>query len=169
MRASSGVLIAVGTLLSAVVTFLLLFWFAFPRWWPEVVIRHSPSLGHVMLADSYRCEVMSFTTSRGAIRCHGIKHISDYHSFEQSHGERMFAEMAACDDGSNMSVRWVIIEYLGKHLEDAKARKIVWEYSDQGDEQAHDLVIRHASSMPQGIDASRTLRDNTRKEPSPSR
>ena len=148
MRRSSAILITVGMLLSAVVVFLLLFWFAFPRWWPEVVIRYSPSLRHVLLADSYRCDVVLLDSGD----TFGRVDIADYGRFGRLYGDRLFTEMAACDDGSNFAVRWVVVEYLGEHLHEPKARKVLWDYSDKGDENARSLIRRHAATIPQGID-----------------
>jgi hypothetical protein len=165
MRSSSAILITVGLLLSAVVGFLLLFWFAFPRWWPQVVIRHSPSLRHVLLADSYRCEVVLMDSGHPFSRAD----ISDYARFERLYGDRLFDEMAACDDGSSFAVRWVIMEYLGHHLHQPAARKVIWNYSENGDDRARDLIYRHAVTSPRGIDASQVLRTNSRLESSPPR
>jgi hypothetical protein len=119
MRISSGILISLGVLLGTAVIFVLLFWFAFPRWWPEVVIRYSPSLGHVMLADSYRAQSgyrsgVSASLSRGGIVIE--REPGDYHRFEQRLGDGIYQAMAACDDGLHGQVRSVIINYCGNHL-----------------------------------------------------
>lgn len=165
MRVSSGILIVVGVLLSAVAIFLLLFWFAFPRWWPDLVIRHSPSLGHVMLADAYRSQTgyrsgVSASLSRGGIVME--REPGDYRRFEQRLGDRIYQAMAACDDGLNGQIRSVILNYCGRHLHQAKARAVLWGFSDAGDDDARRIVYRHVDTTPQRVDA-KTVEERQRR------
>jgi hypothetical protein len=156
------VLVVSGIALGGIAAFTLLFCFVFPRWWPTVVIRYSPSLRHVLIADSYRCDVTLGTGGRG----YSSIPISDYRRFEELYGEHIFSEMAACDNGSNPAIRWVVLEYLGKNVHDPKARKVIWDFSDQGDDEARWLIRRHADSIPQGVNASQVLRTNAREKSS---
>src|SRR5688572_26296730 len=119
MRTGVLVLMASGLVLTGVVIFLLLFWFAFPRWCPEVVIRHSPFLGHVLLADFYRYEQASTPTVTGGV-IYPEQRTADYSRFEKRLGSDIYAAMATHDDGAR--VRASIVRYLGEHVNQQKAR-----------------------------------------------
>jgi hypothetical protein len=159
-------LIVIGSLLGMMAVFLLLFWLAFPRWWPEVVIRYSPSLGHVLLADSYRAENGGYRPGVSAsLTRPGIvitRESSDYHRFEQHLGDGIYQAMAACDDGLHGRIRQVILNYCGWRLHHPKARAVLWAFSDAGDDAARRIVYRHVDTTPQRVDAA-TVEERQRR------
>lgn len=168
MRRSSAILITVGMLLSAVVVFLLLFWFAFPRWWPEVVIRYSPSLRHVLLADANRAENgygagVGASISRPRIVI--TREPADYHRFEQRLGDGIYQVMAACDDGLDGRIRSAILNYCGQHLHHPKSRAVLWTFSDAGDDNARRIVYRHVDTTPHRVDEAEV--QNRQRRPVP--
>lgn len=116
MRFVSGMLIGVGVLLSAVVIFLLLFWFAFPRWWPEVVIRYSPSLRHVL--ETAADEPDDF------LRIHP----PDLSRFEARYGNDLYAAIVACDDGSNPRMRFLIMRCFMLYEQNPVANRVFREF-----------------------------------------
>lgn len=150
MRLSSGILVSLGVLLGAAVVFLLLFWFAFPRWWPVVVIRYSPSLSHVLLADSYRFEQATKPTASGGV-IYPEQRTADYSRFEKRLGTDIHTAMAACDDGGGGRRRTSIIRYLGEHLNQQKARILLWRYRDGGDGEADWILQRYTDTLDQGV------------------
>lgn len=168
MRASSGILIVMGVLLSAAVIFLLLFWFAFPQWWPEVVIRHSPSLSHVLFADSHRFEQASEPTASGGV-IYPDQRTADYSRFEKRLGVDIYAAMVAYDDGRGGRVRASIIRYLGEHLKQQKARILLWKYRDAGDDSADWVLRQYTNSIHQGVDLRPVIQQKDDFRPSRER
>jgi hypothetical protein len=150
MRSGVLALTASGVVLTGVLAYLLLFWFAFPKWWPEVVIRHSPSLNHVLLADSYRFEQASKPAPSGGV-IHPEQQTADYSRFEKRLGAEIYAAMAACDDGGGGRKRASILRYLGEHMNQQKARILLWRYRDGGDGEADWILQRYTNSLDQGV------------------
>ncbi len=153
MRRSSLVLISVGSLFGAAMIFLLLFWFAFPRWWPEMVIGYSPSLGHVLLADSYRAERLSGGLF---VRSYPAEDVPDYSRFESRSGPDIYTTMAAHDDGPGGRKRYSIIRYLSRHLDQQNARIPLWTWRDAGDDRADWVLQQYTNSIKQGVEVRDT-------------
>ena len=152
------ILTAASILLAGVMFLLAFFWFACPRWWPDLVIKHSPSLRHALLADSYRSGLRSDDSPPGGRPIT----LTDYARFEQIHGDGIFAAMAACVNGSDPELTSAILLYLGRHMHQPAARAIVWRYSDRGNTLARSLINNHANTLPQGINASQVMEQNHR-------
>ena len=150
MRTRTGILITIGALLGAMVVFLVLFWFAFPQWWPEVVIRYSPSLRHVLLADSYRFE----RAHHADIAPYPQYWLVKCSRFEKQFGSTIFEKMESYDDGNGGRLRSVIIRYLGDRLDQQKARIMLWKFRNAGDQEADWVLREYTLSLPQGVPAS---------------
>ena len=116
MRTRTGILITTGALLGAMAVFLLLFWFAFPRWWPEVVIRHSPSLRHVL--ETAANEPEDFIRIR----------LPDLSRFEARYGDDLYAAIVACEDGSNPRMRFLIMRYFMLYEQNPVANRVFREF-----------------------------------------
>jgi hypothetical protein len=125
MRTRTGILITIGALFGAMVLFLLLFWFAFPRWWPEVVIKYSPSLKHVLTANAKKLVFEAQTPQQGLFTFFKV----DLDRFEVTCGDGIFDTVVDCDDGTDPELRFAITYYLGSHrgnpMADAAAKRLM--------------------------------------------
>lgn len=156
MRTRSIILTTIGSLSGAATLFLLLFWLAFPRWWPDLVIRYSPSLGHVLLADSYRAERDAKRPSGVLVRSYPAENVPDYSRFESRSGPDLYTIMTAHDDGIGGRKRSAIIRYLSRHLDQQKARIPLWAWRDAGDDSADWVLQQYTNSIKQGIEVRDT-------------
>jgi hypothetical protein len=146
---------------------VLLFWFAAPRWQPELVMRYSPSLWHVIKALSYYENPGGYRyfsiSAKGAST---IIYKDETHSlkrFQVPYGDKFYAALAATDDGTNPKFSTVIVSYFGDQVHEREARKILWQYREKGNRQARDILYGHASSVPQRISPPERMPDYHRK------
>ena len=158
---------------------VLLFWFAAPRWQPELVMRYSPSLWHVIEAHGYYKNNYSFSGLGGGAmvtpmsgvstvrRSYGASYSHDangfviyseptalncYSRFVVAYGDEIFPRMAALDNNKNIQFTDAVIDFIGKHTHKPAARKILWQYSDAGNRVAKSILYHNHDRIPQGID-----------------
>ncbi len=163
-----GPIIMVGgiSLFVALTVAFLLFWFAAPRWQPELVMRYSPSLWHAVKAlthyENPKSSSVFSTSTTGTVifiykdEEHSLKR------FESLYGDKFYATLAATDDGTDPHFSNVIVYYLSDHVHHREARKVLWQYRKKGNVQARDILYGDASRRPQGISPPKQLDQNRR-------
>jgi hypothetical protein len=146
---------------------VLLFWFAAPRWQPELVMRYSPSLWHVIKALTYYKEPSSSRfyslSSSGYVTYETNDKMNSIKRFELSHGDKFYAELAATDDGTDNKFSEVVMLFLRDHIGQREARAVLMQYQDKGNVHARDILNEYGKrNLFQGIPRERVLELNRR-------